>query len=50
MFVYKDKGATPGLLTRSGTLLFMLTFRYRKITFPRSTFVMTCKSVIYNVV
>lgn len=24
----KDKGATPGLLTRSGTLLFMLTFRY----------------------
>ena len=24
--------------------------RCRKITFPRSTFVMTCKSVIYNVV
>lgn len=22
----------------------------RKVTFPRSTFVMTCKSVIYNVV
>ena len=25
-------------------------FRCRKVTFPRSTFVMTCKSVIYNVV
>ena len=27
-----------------------LTFRCRKITCPRSTFVITCKSVIYNVV
>lgn len=26
------------------------TFRCRKVTFPRSTFVMTCKSVIYNVI
>jgi hypothetical protein len=25
-------------------------YRCRKVTFPRSTFVMTCKSVIYNVV
>lgn len=25
-------------------------FRSRKVTFPRSTFVITCKSVIYNVV
>ena len=27
-----------------------LYYRCRKVTFPRSTFVMTCKSVIYNVV
>nr|DAD88257.1 MAG TPA: hypothetical protein [Siphoviridae sp. ctOiG6] len=31
-------------------LKYKLTFRCRKVTFPRSTFVMTCKSVIYNVV
>lgn len=44
------KGTISPFIRLGRSVIINQMFRCRKVTFPRSTFVMTCKSVIYNVV